>query len=223
LKVYEYIEFLVNGEISNLAVADVGDMTPGVATPTALQTSNRDKLRSFINLANIELHKKFNIIQKDMELDFALHGEEFKLDDDFLHAISCVFTKDGVEIPINNDKTNFVDGIDNNVSVMFKEPAKALIKGTDVDGKKDMILTYAASPKLAKTILINLQLPQIYTEALLNYVAYKAHAAISGDIKAENNTYYLRFNESVKQINLLGLFNPDNLDANTKLTDRGFV
>jgi len=223
LKVYEYIEFLVNGEIANLSISDVGDMTPGAAAATAIQTTNRNKIRSFINLANIELHKKFNIIQKDMELDFALDGEEFNLSDDFLHAISCVFTEDSVEIPINNDKTKYVDGVDNNVSVMFKDPTKVLIKGTDVDGKKDMILTYAASPKLAKTISVNLQLPQIYTEALLNYTAYKAHVAISGDIKAENNTYYLRFNESVKQINMLGLFNPDNLDANTKLTDRGFV
>jgi hypothetical protein len=223
LKVYEYIEFLVNGEISNLSVSDVGDMTPGAAAATAVQTSNRNKIRSFINLANIELHKKFDIIQKDMELDFALDGEEFKLDDDFLHAISCVFKKDGIEIPINNDKTKIVDGVDNNVSVMFKEPAKVIIKGTDVDGKKDMVLTYAASPKLAKTISVNLLLPQIYTEALLNYAAYKAHAAVSGELKAANNTYYLRFSESCKQINMLGLSNPDNLDANTKLTDRGFI
>lgn len=222
MKVYEYIEFLVNGEISNLAIANVGDMTPGAAAPTTIQASNRDKIRSYVNLANIELHKKFNILQKDMDLDFALAGEEFKLDEDFLHAISCMFT-DGVEIPINNDKTKFVDGVDNIVSVMFKDPTKLVIKGTDVDGKKDMILTYAAAPKLAKTISINLQLPQVYTEALLNYAAYKAHVAISGDIKAENNTYYLRFNESVKQINLLGLRNPDNLDSNTKLTDRGFI
>ena len=222
MKVYEYIEFLVSGEINNLAVANVGDMTPGAASPTALQTSNRDKIRSYVNLANIELHKKFNILQKDMELDFALAGEEFKLDDDFEHAISCIFT-DGEEIPINNDKTYIVEGVDSNVSVMFNDPAKALIKGTDKDGRKNMILTYAASPSLAKSITVNLHLPQLFTEALLNYAAYKAHAAIKGDIKEVNNTYYLRYNESCKQINLLGLRNPDNLDSNTKLEDRGFV
>ena len=222
MKVYEYIEFLVNGEISNLAAANVGDMTPGAASPTALQASNRDKIRSYVNLANIELHKKFNILEKDMELDFALAGEEFNLDDDFLHAISCIFT-DGEEIPINNDKTDIVDGVDSMVSVMFKDPAKALIKGTDADGRKDMILTYAAAPKLAKSITVNLQISQLYTEALLNYAAYKAHVTISGDIKGENNTYYLRYTESCKQINILGIRNPDNLDANTKLTDRGFI
>jgi len=223
LKVYEYIEFLVNGEINHLAFSDVGDMSPSsAATPTAVQLKNRTKILSFINLANIELYKKFNIAQKDMELDFALNGEEFSLPDDFLHAISCVF-KDGDEIPINNDKTNFVDGVDTYVSVLLKDPSKITIKGTDEKLRRDMILTYAAAPKLAKTITINLQIPQLYTEALLNYAAYKAHVTISGDMKAENNTYYLRYNESCKQINMLGLTNPDNLDANTKLEDRGFL
>ena len=68
-----------------------------------------------------------------------------------------------------------------------------------------------------------LDLPEIYTEALLDYVAYKAHASIKGDMKAENNTYYLRFIESCKNIKIAGLSNSDNLDSNTKLTDRGFV
>ena len=223
MKVYEYIEFLVNGEISSLAVANVGDMTPGASpAPSTLQIANQNKIRTHINLANIELHKKFNILQKDMELDFALAGEEFKLADDFLHATSCIFT-DGDEVTINNEKTNIVDGVDSNVSVMFKDPTKLVIKGTDKDGRKDMILTYTASPKLAATINVNLGLPQLYTEALLNYAAYKAHTAISGDMKAENNTYYLRYVESCKQINLLGLRNPDNLYSNTKLEDRGFV
>lgn len=222
MKVYEYIEFLVNGEIQQLSTSDVGDMTPGAPAATAVQEKNRDKLRSFINLANIELHKKFNILQKDMELDFALAGEEFNLPDDFLHAISCTFV-DGEEISINNDKIKLVDKVDTNVSVMFKDPSKVTIKGTDSDGRKDMRLVYAASPALAKKITTNLSLPQLYTEALINYVAYKTHAIISGDIKAQNNTYYLRFNESCKQINLLGLRNPDNLDANTKLVDSGFI
>ena len=219
MKVSEYIDFLVNGEVQQLSIADVAldDATPGAA-----QLKNRAKMRTFINLANIELHKKFSILQKTMELDFALNGEEFNLPEDFLHAISCTF-KDGEEIAINNDKIRMKDDVDINVSVMFRDPSKVTIKGTDEKGRKDMVLVYAASPKLASKITTNISLPQLYTEALINYVAYKAHATISGDIKAENNTYYLRYNESCKQINILGLSNPDNLDANTKLVDSGFI
>jgi len=219
VKVSEYIDFLVNGEVQQLSIADVAldDENPGV-----VQLKNRNKMRSFINLANIELHKKFNILQKTMELDFALNGEEFNLPEDFLHAVSCTF-KDGEEISINNDKIRMKEDVDINVSVMFRDPSKVTIKGTDEKGRKDMVLIYAASPKLASKITTNISLPQLYTEALINYVAYKAHATISGDIKAENNTYYLRYNESCKQINMLGLANPDNLDANTKLADSGFI
>ena len=221
--VSEYIEFLVNGEIQQLAITDVGDMDPNAAVaPTETQLKNQDKLRTYINLANIELHKKFDIIQKEMELDNAIAGEEYRLPDDFLHAINVTYT-DGDEVAINNTKKHIVDGVDQLVSVLLTDPSKAIVKGTDSEGRVSMLLTYAASPALAKSVNIKLYLSPTYTEALLNYAAYKAHASVSGDMKAENNTYYLRFRESCKQIQLLGLTNPDNLDSNTKLVDNGFV
>lgn len=223
--VSDYIEFLVSGEIQSLALKDVGDMDPNAEVePTSIQLTNRDKIRTYINLANIELHKKFNILQKTMLLEYAVDGEEFEIPDDFLHAISCTF-EDGDEIPINNTKITLdpISGKDINYTVLFTDPKYAKIKGTDKDGRTSVILTYAASPKLATSTRSKLLLPQVYTEALLNYSAYKAHAAITGDIKAENNTYYLRFRESCAQIEMSGLSNPDNLDTNTKLIDSGFV
>jgi hypothetical protein len=42
-------------------------------------------------------------------------------------------------------------------------------------------------------------------------------------MKEENNTYYLRYQESLRHIRMMGLHNSDNLDSNVKLTDRGFV
>ena len=68
-----------------------------------------------------------------------------------------------------------------------------------------------------------IDLPQVYNEALFYYIAFKAHAAIKGDMKEENNTYFLRYQESIKNIRLLGLKSSDNLDSNVKLDDRGFV
>ena len=66
-------------------------------------------------------------------------------------------------------------------------------------------------------------MPQVYNEAIYNYMAYKAHVSVKGDMKEENNTYYLRYQESLRNIRLLGMVNSDNLDSNVKLTDRGFV
>jgi len=218
-----YIDFLINGEIQQLALADVGDLDPNAAVaPTASQKANQDKLRTYLNLGNIELHKKFNISQKDMLLDYIRDGEEYKIPDDFLHVISCTF-EDGEEIPINSTQIKLENGKNMNLSVVFNNPKFATVRGNDVKERNNIILTYAASPKIAKTNQSKFELPQVYTEALLNYVAYKAYASVSGDIKAENNTYYLRFQESCKQIRLSGLTNPDNLDTNTRLIDNGFV
>lgn len=220
MKVSEYIEFLINGDIQQLAIANVGDLT--VTATDSTEINNRDKLRNFINLANIELHKRFGISKKIMELDFALSGEEFKLPDDFMHVVSCTF-KDGEDVAINNEQIKLVNGIDENVSVMFTDPKFVTIKGTDKNGRKDMVLTYAAAPALAKSINVRLNLPHLYTEALLNYAAYKAHSTISGDMKAENNTFYLRYVESCKQVKLLGLTNTIDILENTRLEDNGFI
>jgi hypothetical protein len=141
---------------------------------------------------------------------------------DFLYAVSASFA-DGEEIPLNNEKARIVDGVDHNVSVLFPAPFKALVKGTDSKGRTDISIVYVASPPKVTKRSDFIDISEIYTEALLNYAAYKAHVSVSGDMKAENNTYYLRFIESCKNISMLGLINSDNMDSNTKLTDRGFV
>ena len=141
---------------------------------------------------------------------------------DFLYAVSATFS-DGTEIAINNERTNFIDKVDYNVSLLFPAPFKILVKGTDNLQRDDISLVYVSIPTIAVLTTDFLDLPQVYNEALYNYVAYKAHASVKGDMKAENNTYYLRYNESVKNIRLLGMKNSDNLDSNVKLTDRGFV
>jgi len=194
MKIADYIEFLVSGEVQQLAVSDVGDLDPAsVVTPTDIHEKNRKKLTTYLNLANIELYKKFNISVKTLELDFALAGEEFSIPDDYLHAINGEFKDDGEDIPLNNNTKDVVDEVDSLVSIILVDPTKVLIKGTDAKGRKDMLLKYASAPKLAKNIRSKLELPHTYTEALLNYAAYKAHVSVSGDMKAENNTYYLRF------------------------------
>ena len=125
---------------------------------------------------------------------------------DFLYAISATFD-DGTEVAINDERQNFIDDIDYNVS-----PAR-----------DDISIIYVSIPPVLTLTTDFADLPQVYNEALYNYVAYKAHASVKGDMKAENNTYYLRYNESIKNIRLLGMRNSDNLDSNVKLTDRGFV
>ena len=215
--VSDYLSYITSGEIKQLAVSDIG-----TTAPTAAQIANKTALINFINLANLELHKKFALISKELVFTDVLPNSSHAIPVDFLFAVSASY-KDGTEIAINNEKTNIIEDVDYSVSVLFPSPFQMLVKGTDIDARDDISLVYIAAPSKATLTTDFLDLPEIYTEALLDYVAYKAHASVSGDMKAENNTYYLRFIEAVKNIKINGLGNSDNLDSNTKLTDRGFV
>jgi hypothetical protein len=217
--VSDYLSYITTSEIKQLAISDIGG-----STPTAQQKENKASLITFINLANSELHKKFSLISKEMVFTDVKPNSLHAIPTDFLYAISASY-KDGTEIPINDESTNYTDDIDYNVSILFPTPFEMLVKGTDTETppRDDISLVYMAAPgKVTKTTDF-IDLPETYTEALITYVAYKAHAAVSGDMKTENNTYYLRYRESTKNIKLTGLANSDNLDSNTKLTDRGFV
>jgi len=215
--VSDYLSYLTSGEIKQLAISDLGD-----ATPTDKQKANKAALINFINLANVELHKRFALISKEMVFTDVKPNSLHSIPTDFLYAVSASYP-DGTEIPINNEKTNIVDSVDYNVSILFPAPFKMLVKGTDSEDRDDISLIYIAAPKKVTKTTDFIDLPEVYTEALLMYTAYKAHASVSGDMKAENNTYYLRFLENIKNINISGMVNLDNLDSNTKLTDRGFV
>ena len=215
--VSEYLSHITKGEVKQLYVSDIGG-----TTPNTLQLSNIAILISYLNEANLEVHKHFGLIQKELVLSDVTNNSIHSVPVDFLYAISAEFN-DGTEVAINNERTNFTDKVDYNVSLLFPSPFKILVKGTDILKRDDISVVYVSIPPAITLTSQFIDLPQVYNEALYNYVAYKAHASLKGDMKEENNTYYLRYRESIKNIRLLGMTNSDNLDSNVKLTDRGFV
>ena len=215
--VSEYLSHITKGEVKQLYVSDIGG-----TTPNTIQLANIAILISYLNEANLEVHKHFGLIQKELVLSDVTNNSIHSVPVDFLYAISAEFN-DGTEVAINNERTNFTDKVDYNVSLLFPSPFKILVKGTDVLKRDDISVVYVSIPPAITLTSQFIDLPQVYNEALYNYVAYKAHASLKGDMKEENNTYYLRYRESLKNIRLLGMTNSDNLDSNVKLTDRGFV
>jgi len=158
-------------------------------------------------------------------MDNPLDGEEFTLPSDFLVPIHAYYASDFVQVAIKDDSVKLVQKVDEYVSILIPEPFKAVIKGTDAESPKrtQILLKYAAAPKKAAKVTVDLKINEVYTEALLNYSAYKAHGAISGDMKDENNTYYLRYEASCKQLINSGMWGNNNIEINTKLEDNGFV
>ena len=226
MKVSEYIDYLITGECSKLAIASVGDMSANPSpAPTAVQTVNQNKFINYVNLANLALHKRFHLLTKTLEMDNPLDGEEFTLPSNFLVPIHAYYTSDFDKVSIKDSSVKLVQDIDEHVSILINEPFKAVIKGTDGETpqRTQILLKYAAAPTKAKTTYADLKISEVYTEALLNYAAYKAHGAISGDMKDENNTYYLRYEASCKQLINSGMWGNNEIEVNTKLIDSGFV
>jgi len=216
--VSDYLSHIVKGEVKQLYVSDIG-----TTSPNTVQQANIDTLISYLNEANLELHKHFGLLQKELVLTDVTNNSLHNVPLDFLYAVSAQYD-DGTEVSINNERANYVDKVDENVSILFPAPFKILVKGTDVSLKRDDIsIVYVAVPVTVAKTTDFIDLPQVYNEAIYNYMAYKAHVSVKGDMKEENNTYYLRYQESLRNIRLLGMVNSDNLDSNVKLTDRGFV
>ena len=224
MKVSEYISYLTSGECAKLAISDVGDMTNG-GSPTAVELVNQGKFINFVNLANLALHKRFHLLQKEFEMDYPTNEEEFALPSDFLIPIHAYYASDLTEVAIKDSYVNMIDAVDTAVSILLPEPFVAIIKGTDQESpvRTQIILKYAAAPIKATTTFKDLKINEVYTEALINYAAYKAHSTLSGDIKDENNTYYLRYEASCKQIVTSGMWGNNEIEYNDKLIDNGFV
>ncbi len=225
MKASEYINYLVNGETYKLAIQDVGDLAVNPSSsPTALQETNRKKFINYLNLANLAIHKRFHLLQKQYEIDNPANNEEYALPSDFLAPVYAYYNDtEAEEIPIKDTYRKIVDNVDTAVSLLIPEPFKITVKGTDTSKRPQIILIYAASPTVITQVNHSLNINNVYTEAMLNYAAYKAYSAISGDIKAENNSYYLRYESNCRQIIASGLGGDNETETNTKLEDNGFV
>ena len=62
--VSDYLSHITKGDVKNLYISDIG-----TGTPNTTQQENIDILISYINLANLELHKRFALIQKEYILE----------------------------------------------------------------------------------------------------------------------------------------------------------
>jgi hypothetical protein len=231
MKVYEYIDYLIAGECNKLSIASVGDMTTNPGSPSTVEAANRAKFVHYINLANLALHKRFHLLKKDYEMDNPVDEEEFALPSTFLVPVHAYYADNFEPVTVKDESIKLLSDIagtqrvDTSVSILIPEPFKAVIKGADqtIPVHDQIILRYAAAPIKLTSIFKDLKISEVYTEALLNYASYKAHSAISGNIKDENNTYYQRYDASCKQIVNSGMWGNNEIETNTKLADNGFV
>tara|TARA_B110000908_G_scaffold101879_1_gene120089 strand:+ start:3963 stop:4580 length:618 start_codon:yes stop_codon:yes gene_type:complete len=176
----------------------------------------------FINLGMLELHKRFTlkaeeaiITMKTGKTLYTLDGSDTSVDmrnaENFLIAIEC-YDELGKLLPINDEK--------NALGVMT--PSYNTIEiPTVVNGSKISVI-YRSSVPFATALTDNVALPPQLLESLLHYVGYRGNSTVSADIKAENNTHYMRFDQSCQRVMNQGLILSDDMES-YKFDQRGFV
>jgi hypothetical protein len=209
MRVDDLIQMAQNSELRTLAVAKDEKIVIG-----------------YINLGLVELYKRFPVETKEVMITLEGDSEIYILPEDCMYLIAAYgeipeYSSMVVnELPINEEN----NPLSINTVAWNKIQVPASIDGQMIS------LIYAASPELIRydeeTGAHNYQdipLPASLLEALLHYVGYRAHAAVDGNIQAENSTHYTRFEASCSRVESLGTFTRDELCMDNRIADRGFV
>ena len=230
--VSDYLQDACASDIGSISVGNIGG-----EAPDAEQSQNRAQLIVYLNLAVREIHKRFALLQKEHVFCNVQPNCYYDIPLNFLYPISA-FLNNGMEVGLNNERKLSAPGDpDYWVSLLFPEPFKALVKGT-WEGRQPLTpgapytaeqlaansisMIYVAGPPRVEKYTDFVDLTEVFSEAIVNYMAYKAFSKLETSQQSSDNVFYMRFLSNVKQVKLDGLVPSDNLDTNLKLYQRGY-
>lgn len=184
---------------------------------------DKEAIIGFMNLGILEIHKRFNLWQEEAMITMVEGTTKYLLDESDPNVsidlsthdvlmIEELYAPDGTPISLNDETDPY--------GVWTPQPHVIETLLPIVSG--DVSVIYRATPKFLYNDAQTIPLPPQFYEALFNYVGYRGHASVSGDLKTENNTHFMRFVDSCELLKREGLVAADNLDS-TKFVDRGFV
>jgi len=209
MTVEKVIDLAVKGELKKLAVKD-----------------DTDSVISFINLGMIELYKRFPLDTEEVIIELGrvtdnndsyerISDTVYKLPNDLMY-ISAAYEEDGTEISINKE--------DDPLSIMTISWNKIQVPVATSGAYISVI--YVKQPTLIvntpETLASDIDLPVQLVEALLHYIGYRGHGSIDGNIQAENNTHYQRFEASVQRTKTLGVMTADG-PLSRNVQEKGWV
>ena len=176
---------------------------------------------NYINLGLIELYKRFRLETKEYIITLQEDVEMYDLPSDLMWIIEAYG-----EVPENSTEMVSVLPIneeDNPLSINTASWNKVQVPLT-IDGEYVSII-YVASPVYLTTdnLADVTPIPTQMVETLLHYVGYRAHAAMNGEIQAEHNTHYQRFEASCNKLLQQGMITSDDLSSINNLRNKGFV
>jgi len=201
----DVINLAVSAELKQLSVKEDTDVVLG-----------------FINLGILELYKRFPLEEAeaivwltDGKATYKLDGTDPDVDmntDKELLLISRVYSEDSKTIELNDE--------DNLVGVYT--PTYNTIEVPFIIQDEYLSVIYRVTPKFLTSINDTVPIPPQLLEALLNYIGYRGHGSVSGELKAENQSHYLRFENSCNRAIMEGLIQAEKIPSK-KFEQRGFV
>jgi len=184
--------------------------------------NDNDSILGFINLGMLELYKRFPLNQDEAILTMSEGKSTYMLDGsdsdvsmgsagNFMVVNDC-YDEFGEQLNINDEKD----------ALGISTPTYNSIQIANISPGERLSIIYRLSPLFITDVTSELMLPPQLLEALLHYVGYRGHATITADVKEQNNTHYIRFDQSCSRLIEQGLVLPDDLQSYT-FDDRGFV
>lgn len=168
---------------------------------------------SYINLGLLALYGRFKLARSEQIITMVEGTTTYTLNSDVI-LIEGIYAEDGTELAINED--------DNYYGVFT--PTFDTVQIPNASGGNAVSVMYIQAPADiipdaddAVTMAMTVRLPAVLMECLLHYIGYRAHGSMNGDIKAENNTHYMRYEAACKRVKDLGLIRDDVVQANVSL------
>lgn len=202
----DIIDIAKYGELNNLAIK-----------------SNTEAIIAFINMGIYELYKRFPLKVDEYVVTLEENVTMYDLPEDFMYPIEAFG-----EVNINNKKEGpdllSINDTDNPQSIIFPNFTQVQIP-LDLEDAY-ITIKYVVKPERIGTydLQSDITIPESLVEALVYYIAYRAHSGVKTEPQSENNIHYIRFDSSCKKARELGVAYPLTSWAMvSRITDRGFV
>jgi len=216
MRLSELFEYIPHGELANLYSSgkDMG----------ILNERHYPKLIANINLALVELHKRFPVLLKQINIQLMEHLSMYVLDSKYaLTNTSSTVVKyimDSTYYPFKNDVVRILSvlnedcceyplNINTNPLSLFTPTYNTLQVPYPIN-ENTIAVEYQAYPAKIPVSTVDLEsvdveIPEFLLEPLMTYLAYKHYSTV-GLEKPETLNYLQKFEADCNRINNLGLF-----------------
>lgn len=215
-----------------MIVSEVIALAQGTELKQLNIKSDKAAILGFINLGILELHKRFNLVEKEAiitmvadKFNYLLDGTDADVAID-LSANSLLKITEVWNVETDADTEDYLLALNEDFNLYsVNTPEYSTIKIPDkvLVPAETLRVVYRASPNFLLHEKATIPLQPQFLEALLSYIGFKGHDGLRSTDKApSNNPHYKRFENSCSRVKSQSLHLDDNL-ASQKFENRGFV